>query len=395
MLNPNVIPRFNKDYSTEHFLVGLKSIFFNKTIELKNLQSFFNNDDIFLTNLGRTALYIILKSFNFPKNSYIGVPLYSCTVVFEAILNAGYRPYFIDINLNNYTLDPEDLKDKIDKIEAVIVIHSFGRPADMDAIKKVANGKPIIEDCAHSLLSEYKGQVTGSIGDASFFSLAKCIFAGGGGLLAINVNDDKIIEQAKYNISLLEGASFLQEVKHTFYNYIYSFLYHKPWFGLFAFSLASSLDNGLDLSGKQMFNTKKIRQSDLNVCNLVLKKYMKKMNIQREISLRMLEELENTNLFLPFEKENTFCNYYLFPVRFETSQELKKANKMLLRCGIDTAKLWGNTPLIAKSKYGYKGNCLNAEKCASTVMTIPNNYNLSENEISRIIRAIKKVDEAL
>ena len=290
MLNPNVIPRFNKDFSTKNLLVGLKSVFLNKTIELNNLQSFFNNDEIFLTNLGRTALYIILKSFNFPKNSYIGVPLYSCTVVFEAIINAGYRPYFIDIDLNNYTLDPEDLKDKIDKIEAVIVIHSFGRPANMDAIKKVANGKPIIEDCAHSLLSEYKGQVTGSIGDASFFSLAKCIFAGGGGLLAINVNDEKIIELAKYNISLLEEASFLQEVKHTFYNYIYSSLYHKPWFGLFAFSLASSMDNGLNLSGKQMFNTRKIRHSDLNVCNLVLKKYKKKMNIQREISLRMLDE---------------------------------------------------------------------------------------------------------
>ena len=74
---------------------------------------------------------------------------------------------------------------------------------------------------------------------------------------------------------------------------------------------------------------------------------------------------------------------------------MEKANKMLLRYGIDTAKLWGNTPLIAKSKYGYKGNCLNTEKCASTVMTIPNNYNLSENEISRIIRAIKKVDGTL
>ncbi len=58
------------------------------------------------------------------------------------------------------------------------MVHTFGRPADMDSISRVANDIPVIEDCAHSLLSEYKGRITGTMGVASFFSFKKYIAAG-------------------------------------------------------------------------------------------------------------------------------------------------------------------------------------------------------------------------
>jgi dTDP-4-amino-4,6-dideoxygalactose transaminase len=177
---PNLIPRFNSDYKFEDFFYAVRSVFKSNT-DPGQLESIFGNRDYYFTNNGRSSLYVILKSLDLPKGSKIGVPLYSCLVVFDAIIKAGHIPCFIDIDLNNYTLDVQDLGKKKDDLDAIIVIHTFGRPADMDKILKDAGDIPIIEDCAHSLLSDYKEKKTGTIGDLSFFSLAKYISAGGGG----------------------------------------------------------------------------------------------------------------------------------------------------------------------------------------------------------------------
>jgi len=83
-------------------------------------------------------LYVILKALNLPKKSKIGVPLYSCTVVFDAIIKAGHVPYFLDVDLDTYTFSPHSLEEKVDELDAVVVIHTFGYPAKLDEIKMVA-----------------------------------------------------------------------------------------------------------------------------------------------------------------------------------------------------------------------------------------------------------------
>ncbi|RLC74472.1 MAG: hypothetical protein DRI61_16565, partial [Chloroflexi bacterium] len=148
----------NLDYNFKDYYNGVKTIFKNDNFDLKPLEPLFGKRTFFFTNSGRSSLYVILKALNLPKGSKIGVPLYSCTVVFDAIVKAGHVPCFIDIDFDNYTMDPYDLEEKIDDLSAVVVIHTFGRPADMDRIRKIADDKPVIEDCAHSLLSEYKGK---------------------------------------------------------------------------------------------------------------------------------------------------------------------------------------------------------------------------------------------
>ena len=64
----------------------------------------------------------------------------------------------------------QTLEKKREDLAALIVVHMFGHPAHMDEIRKVAAGIPIIEDCAHSLFSKYKGTYTGLLSTASFFS---------------------------------------------------------------------------------------------------------------------------------------------------------------------------------------------------------------------------------
>lgn len=388
---PSLIPRFNNDYNLNDLVHGIKSVFANGNHDLSVISAMFDYRNFYFTNNGRSSLYVILRSLNLPDGSKIGVPLYSCTVVFDAIIKAGYVPCFIDINLSNYTMNPQDLEDKIDELSAVVVIHTFGRPADMDEIKKVANGKPIIEDCAHSMLSEYKGKKTGTIGLASFFSLAKYISAGGGGMIILN--DNVLKKKFEREIISLNSPTSLNDIKHCFFVYMFSFLYHKPWFGGFAFYVGSFIENKVDIADKKGFEATKVKKSDFATFFKKLEKFREKVELQRKNSYILINELQHTDLTLPYEHKDTWCNYFLFPILFDNKKKRDNACEHLRNLGVDTAKLYSRTPSTARQFYGYKGDCPNAEKLADKVLTIPNYYSLNEKELLKITTAIKKIVE--
>jgi len=389
-LMPKFIPRFNLDYNFNDFWYGIISSFTDlreDAFNLTPLERLFGKRTFLFTNSGRSSLYVILRALNLPKGSKIGVPLYSCTVVFDAIQKAGYVPRFIDIDLDNYTIAPEDLKEKMGDLEAVVVIHTYGRPADMDKIKKVAGDKPVIEDCAHSLLSEYKNQLTGTLGDAAFFSLSKYISAGEGGMVILNNTGYK--ERIETEVASLAAVSKLSELKHSLFVYLYSFLYHRPWYGMFAFSLGSYIENHVDIAGKRTFSVSKIGNSDLAVFIRKLATFRAKVELQRKNSQTLLKELENTDLILPYERRDTWCNYFMFPVLFGSKEERDNAHTFLRKMGVDTAKLWCMTPSTARRFYGYKGDCPNTEDFVDRVLIIPIYYTLSDKELFNIYRVIK------
>ena len=283
---PGLIPRFNLDYSFKDFCYGVKSAFSGDEFDLKPLESIFGEKTFLFTSYGRSSLYVILKALNLPKGSKVGVPLYLCTVVFDAIIKAGHIPCFIDIDLDNYTMDTEDLEEKIGDLSAVVVVHTFGRPADMDKIGEIAGEKPVIEDCAHSLLSEYKGRKTGTLGDASFFSLAKYISAGGGGMII--VNNDGLTDRLQREIDTLKEPSDLNNIKHSFIVYMRSFFYHKPWFGLFALPIGLSIEDKVDLMTKRSFEVAGINKNDLSVMLKKLALFKKNVEMQRKNSFFLI-----------------------------------------------------------------------------------------------------------
>ena len=385
---PSLIPRFNLDYDFKDFCYGIKSIFPGDDFDLKPLESIFGRKTFFFTNYGRSSLYVILKALNLPKGSKIGVPLYLCTVVFDAIVNAGLVPCFIEVD-DNYTVDPEDLEEKIDDLEAVVVIHTFGRPADMDEIREIAGGKPVIEDCAHSLLSEYKGRKVGTLGDASFFSLAKYISAGGGGMII--ANNDSLVDRLRGEIDTLKKPSGLNNVQHSFIAYMRSFFYHKPWFGLFTLPIGLSIEDKVDIMNKRGFEIARIRKSDLRILLRKLTVFKRKVELQRKNSFFLIEELKDTSVKLPYESKDTYWNYYLFPIRFENKEKRDSMSDFLRDKGIDTSKLYSETPLKAKRYYGYSGDCPNTEKYADTLLVIPNYYTLSQGDLLKITQNITEL----
>jgi dTDP-4-amino-4,6-dideoxygalactose transaminase len=91
----------------------------------------------------------------------------------EAITYCGARPVFVDVNENTYTMDPAGLEAALSpRTKAIIPVHLFGQPADMDPILEVARKKNlfVIEDSAQAHGARYKGRGAGTMGDAGCFS---------------------------------------------------------------------------------------------------------------------------------------------------------------------------------------------------------------------------------
>src|SRR5512142_938673 len=139
------------------------------------------------TEYGRMALYFILKSLDFPPGSEIIVPALTFWVVPEMCRVAGLKVVFADIDPYTFTLSPEAMERAITpNTRAVLPTHLYGLPCDLDPIMEIArrHNLRVIEDCAHSLGSTYRGQMVGTFGDASFFSFQafKPLNTFGGGL---------------------------------------------------------------------------------------------------------------------------------------------------------------------------------------------------------------------
>jgi len=354
MPNPNLIPRFNIDYGMKDFFSAIRWL--KTKPNMSSISSVFADAHVCFTNSGRTSLYVILKALKLPAKSKIGVPLYSCTSVFDAILYAGHIPVFIDIDPDNYTLSPEHLSAKINELAAVVVIHTFGRPADLDEIQKIAGNKPVIEDCAHALLSRYKGKIVGTIATAGFFSFrtGKYISAGEGGMIV--TKDSQLTLEIEHEIEKLPKPSNVDEIKHIIITYARSVLYQKPWFGLISLPIGSLIENKVDLMNKYSFKATRVRTTDLSII------------------IKMMQD--------------SCCNYYLFPIQFKDELERDEVGEFLKENGIDTAKLFSKTPNLAKSHYGYGGDCPITEHVAKGILTIPNHYTLRPIELNKIIKLL-------
>jgi perosamine synthetase len=122
---------------------------------------------------GRVALYAILRGIGIGKGDEVILPAFTCIVVPNAIINSGAKPVYADIAPGTYNLDPLEVEKAITKrSRALLIQHTFGLPADMDSLLALAakHGLTVIEDCAHSLASTYRGRPLGTFGLASFFS---------------------------------------------------------------------------------------------------------------------------------------------------------------------------------------------------------------------------------
>lgn len=122
---------------------------------------------------GTDALFIVLKSLGIGPGDEVITVANSFVATSESITSAGAKVIFTDIDPRTYNIDVAKIEEKITtRTKAIIPVHLYGQPADMDPILDLATryGIKVIEDAAQAHGAEYKGRRIGSIGDAACFS---------------------------------------------------------------------------------------------------------------------------------------------------------------------------------------------------------------------------------
>ena len=146
-------------------------------------------------NSGTDALVIGLRALGVKPGDEVICPSFTFFATSESVNNVGATPVFVDIEPESFNIDPAKIEAKItDKTVAILPVHLFGHPANMDEINEIAkkHNLKVIEDCAQSFGSEYKGKKTGSLGNVgafSFFPTKNLGAYGDGGLITTNCDE--------------------------------------------------------------------------------------------------------------------------------------------------------------------------------------------------------------
>ena len=147
---------------------------------------------------GTDALIIALRAVGVGPGDEVIVPSFSFFATAGTVMTVGARPVFVDIHPETYLIDYEAIEAVITpNTKAIIPVHLYGQPADMDEILAIAekHGLKVIEDNAQAFGARYKGKKTGAIGDLgclSFFPSKNLGGYGDGGM--VTTNDDSIAE---------------------------------------------------------------------------------------------------------------------------------------------------------------------------------------------------------
>lgn len=337
---------------------------------------------------GTDALIIALKALGIGEGDEVITTPWTFFATAESISFVGATPVFVDVRLDTFNIDPTKIEEKITpKTKAIMVVHIFGQPCDMDEINRIAKkyNLYVIEDAAQAVGSEYKGQKIGTLSDIatfSFFPTKNLGCAGDGGMIV--TNDDNLATicralrthgsgengQKAYNIihNLDEKLNEEKNVDNTVYNPLKYYNY---------------------LIGHNS------RLDEIQAAILRVKlKYLNEWNDKRRENAKFYNEnLKDTRLVTPYEENNVKHIYHLYILQSEKREEIVE---FLNRKGIATG-IYYPVPLHLQKAYkdlGYKeGDLPNAEYLSHRTFAIPMFAELTDEEKKYIVNSIKEFEK--
>ncbi len=320
---------------------------------------------------GTAALFIALKSMGINENHAVIAPSFTFFATIEAIVQTGAHPILIDIDEKDYNISPSKIKEFIEEntefdgenlfdkkskktIKAIIPVHLYGTPAEMDKIKDIAKryNLLILEDCAQAHGAEFEGEKVGSLGDAAAFSFyfSKNLSAlGEAGIIL--TNNEEIREKA----SMLRVHGQKDKYTHQFIGY------------------NSRLD-----------------EIQAVVLRLKLKKLDSWNQKRIELAEYYNERLKELPLFLPINFSHKKSVFHLYVIRTDRRDELKDfLSKNGVGTGIHYPIPSHLQPALKYLNYK-KGDLPVSEKIADEILTLPMYPHLKEEDIEFIVDKIKE-----
>jgi dTDP-4-amino-4,6-dideoxygalactose transaminase len=355
----------------------------------------------------RTAMYFILKELGVGEGDEVLVQSFTCVAASNPIIWIKAKPVFVDVEPGFFNADPEAIANNINEnVKAIIVQHTFGYPAKIEEIKRMADerGIYVIEDCTHSIGTELDGKKLGTLCDAAIFSFGrdKAISASFGGVAVTN--------RDKLGLQLEEGETFLSfpskkwirsQVLYTIVSYLTRTYYERMSLGKLIHFLATKLK----------LVHKSTSWGEKKEASLPTHAKSKLPNILARLALNQLEKVDSINkrrqelmhLYLKrFEKLNINgvvlpswkLRKNLFPLRIPL---LVKDRDRLVEYAKEKGVLlgkWYDTPIAPKEvdlvKTGYKrGSCPNTEKACERIVNLPLHINMTDDDVLQVVAVIR------
>ncbi len=305
---------------------------------------------------GTDALHLALIAAGIRTGDEVITTPFTFIATAEAISYVGAVPVFVDIDAETFNIDVAKIPAAVTKrTRAIIPVHLYGEPADMDPIMNVAkkHGLKVVEDCAQSFGAEYKGKKTGSFGDIgcfSFFPSKNLGCYGDGGMVITNDSD-----LAAHMLSLRNHGSKIR--------------YYHDEIG---------------------YNS---RLDEIQAAILRIKfKHIDEYNAKRRSNAMLYNKyLTGYGVRTPSDRTESRHVYHQYTIRTPN----RNAVKQKLDAGtITSSMIYYPVPLHLQSAYknlGMKpGSLPAAEQAASEVLSLPMYPELTEAQIKTVSEALKK-----
>lgn len=308
----------------------------------------------FLLNNSRSAMLLALRALQLPAGTGVGMMVYNCHTVMNAIEQAGYTPVFVDVD-DNLKIDIHDLKRKANGMSALVVTHLFGIVNDVRHIKELFPDMIILEDCAHAY------GIENLFGDFATFSIGqgKLPSIGDGGLLV--VRNDKYHGRVVSFYDNLPDYSLAQSTKLFVRLLLRSWMNSRIIYGWFTLPLKQKRPI---TSGKETIVLKKMCRG-ISAIYAAEKSKIPAIIEHRKQKAKEMRALLSTSDVL---QVLVGINVFMLVVK---SGHTKDIQKVLHRNGIDSATHFANALLWAK-EFGYqKGSCPNIEKMMNCLLMVP------------------------
>jgi UDP-4-amino-4-deoxy-L-arabinose-oxoglutarate aminotransferase len=290
---------------------------------------------------GTAALYLALTAMGIETGHEVILPTYVCGSVASAVRSTGATPVLCDIG-PEWLMTPESVMPHITpRTAAIIVVHLFGMPCSVADFQSL--NIPLIEDCCQSLGAQDDGLPVGKRGQIGFFSFhaTKCLATGEGGMV---VTSEPILAQRM--ISLRGGDD--------------------KWDGKRVTSPLTDIQGALGISQ--------------------LSRYPTFLERRRAIADRYFDELSDCRVTLPWSARAKSM-FFRFPVRIDTRfpecAAQFSAHGICVRRGVDQL-LHAHDPRLS-------GSFPNAEQAFAVTVSLPLYPSLSDDDVSQIVRACRRI----
>lgn len=308
------------------------------------------------TSSGTTALQVTLEALGIGAGDTVITTPFTFVATSNAIIHAGARPLFVDVDPHTYNLDPQAVEDafKREKARAILCVHLYGLPADLGALREIArrHSALLIEDSAQAHGARYDDRKVGTFGDAAIFSFypSKNITTGEGGMII--TTDAQVEHRARVLVNVGQDGAGEYVYEVIGYNY---------------------------------------RMTDLSAAlGLGQLEHLDEYNARRRANAaRLTEGLGRSRwLMTPVEPRECFHVYNQYTIRVPQSRDrlVKYLNDQGIGTRVYYPSLVPNSP--AYRRLGFAGRFPAAETLAREVLSLPVHPALAEGDLERIIEAV-------